>query len=227
MSDRSWLCWAQQLTRVSGCPAAWSTTPPSSWALLPQLLIPHSPWLLVHPPTLLLVQVWGNLGAFLERLDDEWNGSLKVGRGLTARVGLCTKSTCKGCPCAAAKAASTARPRLASRQQSKLTVYMLLVSTHPPTHPPFRLYRRRWTPTPTSTWTASRMRPCCWPWHRRWVGPPLPQDLQPHHHYACSASDPGLPAHPCLPACLAGLRTVSHTQYMPTASTLSCPPAGV
>lgn len=26
------------------------------------------------------LQVWGNLGAFLERLDDEWNGSLKVGR---------------------------------------------------------------------------------------------------------------------------------------------------
>lgn len=23
-------------------------------------------------------QVWGNLGAFLERLDEEWNGSLKV-----------------------------------------------------------------------------------------------------------------------------------------------------
>ena len=26
-----------------------------------------------------MLQVWGNLGAFLERLDDEWNGSLKVG----------------------------------------------------------------------------------------------------------------------------------------------------
>jgi translation initiation factor 3 subunit C len=25
-------------------------------------------------------QVWGNLGAFLERLDEEWNSSLKVGR---------------------------------------------------------------------------------------------------------------------------------------------------
>lgn len=28
------------------------------------------------PP--ILRQVWGNLGAFLERLDDEWNSSLKV-----------------------------------------------------------------------------------------------------------------------------------------------------
>lgn len=35
-------------------------------------------------------QVWGNLGAFLERLDDEWNGSLKVrrrGRGSVAVLG--------------------------------------------------------------------------------------------------------------------------------------------
>jgi len=34
-------------------------------------------WLLLH------LQVWGNLGAFLERLDDEWNGSLKVRDWLT------------------------------------------------------------------------------------------------------------------------------------------------
>ena len=31
--------------------------------------------------------MWGNLGAFLERLDDEWNGSLKVS-GMGVRQGL-------------------------------------------------------------------------------------------------------------------------------------------
>lgn len=30
------------------------------------------------------MKVWGNLAAFLERLDDEWNGSLKVGQGSPA-----------------------------------------------------------------------------------------------------------------------------------------------
>ena len=52
--------------------------------------------------------MWGNLGAFLERLDDEWNGSLKVGGvgvrqvlvGLSA-VGLCTNSAYQGRRCAA------------------------------------------------------------------------------------------------------------------------------
>lgn len=32
----------------------------------------------VLPALFRCLQVWGNLGAFLERLDDEWNGSLKV-----------------------------------------------------------------------------------------------------------------------------------------------------
>ena len=32
------------------------------------------------------LQVWGNLGAFLERLDDEWNSSLKV-RSLSSSTG--------------------------------------------------------------------------------------------------------------------------------------------
>mgnify|MGYP001810831803 CR=1 FL=1 len=44
--------------------------------------------------------VWGNLGAFLERLDDEWNGSLKVGGNAGAFCLPCAGATrCALCCC--------------------------------------------------------------------------------------------------------------------------------